>query len=153
MAGSDVPSSAMVLCPPEGHFDHPMLQAHPLPSNVDEFRDDALGVWDEIERSFEVEEATEQDYIHLGDLRNRCDGSTQAYKRLHHPKSYCLHCEDHPDGFRGDHELQRHVARAHSNSREVCICVDKSEGGKFLAGCKAYRTQKHYETDYSAAAQ
>jgi hypothetical protein len=55
------------------------LQAHLLPSNVDEFMDDALRICDEIERSFEFEEATEQAYIHLGELRKSCDGHKNCF--------------------------------------------------------------------------
>ncbi|KAF2435713.1 hypothetical protein EJ08DRAFT_285951 [Tothia fuscella] len=76
----------------------------------------------------------------------------QIYQRPQHPKQYCLACDDHPDGFRGDHELQRHVNRAHSKTRKVWVCVDSSPDQKYLSNCKACRTQKRYGAYYNAAA-
>jgi hypothetical protein len=76
----------------------------------------------------------------------------QTYQRPQHPKLYCSYCKDHPEGFRGEHELQRHTNRAHSDRRKVWICVDSSPDG-FLANCKACRTQKRYGAYYNAAAQ
>jgi hypothetical protein len=77
----------------------------------------------------------------------------QQYKRPQHPKLFCPCCNDHPEGFRGDHELQRHVNRAHASRRKVWVCVDASTDGKWLANCKACRTQKRYGAYYNAAAQ
>ena len=79
--------------------------------------------------------------------------SLERHKRPTAPKLLCPHCNDHPDGFRGDHELQRHVSRAHSKVRKVWVCVDSSPDGKFLANCKACRTKKRYGAYYNAAAQ
>jgi hypothetical protein len=76
----------------------------------------------------------------------------QTYQRPQHPKMYCPYCEDHPEGFRGEHELQRHTNRAHSQRRKVWVCVDSSPDG-FLNKCKACRTQKRYGAYYNAAAQ
>jgi len=75
-----------------------------------------------------------------------------GYRRPQHPKLKCRQCDDHPEGFRGDHELQRHVNRAHSTIRKVWVCVDKTPEGKFLANCKACRTHKRYGAYYNAAA-
>merc|ERR1711881_369149 len=63
-------------------------------------------------------------------------------KRPAAPRLLCPHCSDHPDGFRGEHELQRHVSRAHNKIRKVWVCVDSSPDGTFLANCKACRTKK-----------
>lgn len=35
------------------------------------------------------------------------------YQRPLHPKLFCPSCNDHPEGFREEHELQRHTDRAH----------------------------------------
>jgi hypothetical protein len=76
----------------------------------------------------------------------------QTYQRPQHPKLYCAYCQDHPEGFRGEHELQRHTNRAHAERRKVWICIDSSSNG-FLANCKACRTKKRYGAYYNAAAQ
>lgn len=91
------------------------------------------------------------------------DGSVQMkalisrkvpYQRPQHPKLFCSYCSDHPDGFRGEHELQRHTNRAHpSGIRKVWICEDIYGDGQFLANCKACRTRKRYGAYYNAAAQ
>lgn len=91
------------------------------------------------------------------------DGSVQVkalisrktpYQRPQHPKLFCPYCKDHPDGFRGEHELQRHTNRAHpSGIRKVWICEDICGNGEFLANCKACRTEKRYGAYYNAAAQ
>lgn len=79
--------------------------------------------------------------------------NVERQKRTSVPKLICPHCNDHPDGFRGEHELQRHVSRAHSKIRKVWVCVDSSPDRSFLANCKACRTKKRYGAYYNAAAQ
>lgn len=74
------------------------------------------------------------------------------YVRPQHPKIKCQHCNEKPDGFRGTHELERHIARAHRAIRKGYICVDSSEGQKFLANCKHCRNKKVYGAYYNAAA-
>ncbi|TID16952.1 hypothetical protein E6O75_ATG09718 [Venturia nashicola] len=92
-----------------------------------------------------------------GSYKNKAEipRESQNYKRPQHPKLYCSYCSDHPDGFRGDHELQRHVSRAHpmGHTRKVWVCIDASKDGKpFLQNCKACRTEKKYGAYYNAAA-
>ncbi|KAI9687385.1 MAG: hypothetical protein M1820_010481 [Bogoriella megaspora] len=74
------------------------------------------------------------------------------YVRPHHPKIMCKHCNDHPDGFRGEHELRRHTDRVHARMRKVWVTVDVSPDKKFLASCKACRSGKRYGVYYNAAA-
>ncbi|KAF2132587.1 hypothetical protein P153DRAFT_382210 [Dothidotthia symphoricarpi CBS 119687] len=75
-----------------------------------------------------------------------------AYVRPSHPKIKCVYCDERPNGFRGTHELDRHIARAHSSRRKGYICVDFSSDKKFLANCKHCRGKKVYGAYYNAAA-
>jgi hypothetical protein len=74
------------------------------------------------------------------------------YVRPQHPKIKCNFCNERPDGFRGTHELDRHIARAHASRRKGYICVDSSPDQKFLANCKHCRNKKVYGAYYNAAA-
>lgn len=74
------------------------------------------------------------------------------YVRPQHPKIKCNYCNERPDGFRGTHELDRHIARAHASRRKGYICVDSSADQKFLANCKHCRNKKVYGAYYNAAA-
>ena len=78
--------------------------------------------------------------------------SKTPYVRPQHPKIKCNFCNERPDGFRGTHELDRHIARAHASRRKGYICVDSSADKKFLANCKHCRNKKVYGAYYNAAA-
>jgi hypothetical protein len=78
--------------------------------------------------------------------------SKTPYVRPQHPKIMCQFCQERPEGFRGTHELDRHIARAHAPSRKGYICVDFSSDKKFLANCKHCRNKKVYGAYYNAAA-
>lgn len=78
--------------------------------------------------------------------------SKTPYVRPSHPKIMCQYCTERPDGFRGTHELDRHIARAHASRRKGYICVDYSPDKKFLASCKHCRNKKVYGAYYNAAA-
>jgi hypothetical protein len=65
--------------------------------------------------------------------------------------TFCPHCSDQPQGFHGEHELNRHIDRQHKSIRKVWVCKDISGKG-FLDGCKACRNGKTYGANYNAAA-
>jgi hypothetical protein len=74
------------------------------------------------------------------------------YVRPQHPKIMCQYCSERTEGFRGTHELDRHIARAHASRRKGYICIDYSSDKKFLASCKHCRGKKVYGAYYNAAA-
>lgn len=78
--------------------------------------------------------------------------SKTPYVRPQHPKIMCQHCNERPDGFRGTHELDRHIARAHAVVRKGYICVAPSFNKTFLDSCKHCRNKKVYGAYYNAAA-
>lgn len=78
--------------------------------------------------------------------------SKAPYVRPSHPKILCPHCSERPEGFRGTHELDRHVARAHTAVRKGYMCVAPGFDKNFLSGCKHCRNKKVYGAYYNAAA-
>ena len=67
-------------------------------------------------------------------------------------KAFCSICDEHKEGFSGEHELRRHINRTHNGFRKVWICKDISPNGTFLANCPRCRSMKSYGANYNAAA-
>ena len=87
-----------------------------------------------------------------GSMKDVVPIAKAPYVRPTHDKVKCDLCDEHPEGFRGEHEIRRHKERAHSVLRKAFICVDISPNKKFLASCKACRNNKKYYAYYNAAA-
>ncbi|KAI1434015.1 hypothetical protein GGR50DRAFT_448003 [Xylaria sp. CBS 124048] len=82
------------------------------------------------------------------------------YTRTRRSKLFCDQCNEHKEGFRGEHELRRHKDAKHQPLVTKYICVDPNARGEYtnlhvfkpLSKCKACRMEKRYGAYYNAAA-
>lgn len=85
-------------------------------------------------------------------------GDRPVYLRKKLPRTHCHLCQEHPEGFRGDHELRRHISARHDNEVKTYICRDPATVGLVsniqastpLSDCKACARGKKYRAYYSA---
>ncbi|KAJ6258680.1 hypothetical protein Dda_6728 [Drechslerella dactyloides] len=86
-------------------------------------------------------------------INNADDGnnSSGSRKRKRQKKQWCPHCNDHKEGFRGPHELARHMNIQHTTKKTVYIVYDDSPEQNMFKDCKHCTRRKIYGQDYNAA--
>jgi hypothetical protein len=85
--------------------------------------------------------------------------SKHTYQRPKRERVLCKLCPNDREGFRGEHELRRHVDREHKSIVKRWICVEPNDGLAHpkpvlpLSRCKAcHQQKKKYTAYYNAAA-
>jgi hypothetical protein len=85
------------------HYSSGIILRPPSPSGSDLLSADASGPTIPFARP-----------LHRKDgLQDNFAISKPVYQRPKHERVFCKHCDNHPDGFRGEHELKRHQDREH----------------------------------------
>jgi hypothetical protein len=80
------------------------------------------------------------------------------YQRPKHERIKCKLCDHLPEGFRGEHELRRHMDREHRTVVNKWLCVEPEDSLDHavpvvpLSKCKACHQNKQYNVYYNAAA-
>ncbi|KAL6810440.1 hypothetical protein J3E69DRAFT_175516 [Trichoderma sp. SZMC 28015] len=94
-----------------------------------------------------------------GRSSGRQSGRLSSDQRRKSSKFLCTICNDHPGGFRGPHELDRHMRRHESNKMtKKFICRDPTSVGikpdvqaiNPLSKCKSCLAQEQYDTEAGA---
>ncbi|KAK6499051.1 hypothetical protein TWF481_011620 [Arthrobotrys musiformis] len=93
--------------------------------------------------------ATSMTSLNAADVSD--NNASQGRKRKRQKKQWCNLCNEHKEGFRGPHELARHINIQHQTKKTVFIVFDDSPGGDMFGNCKHCSRRKIYGQDYNAA--